>query len=70
MTKLNLDVDTPDKIAPILRLAAETYYELASEFVSTWRDQRAGAVWNHIAKILEHAADSIDRVNPCRAARH
>lgn len=39
---MDLDVDTPEKVAPILR--------------------EAGKVWSKIAKILERAANQIDKV--------
>ncbi len=58
--KLNLDVDAPDKVARVLRAAAQEYYESAGELESAWGDKGAGRPWVKIAKILERAADSID----------
>jgi hypothetical protein len=59
---LDLDVDHPDKVARILRNAAATYYEAASELESAWQDPGAGRPWEKIAKILESAADKVDKV--------
>jgi len=62
MADLDLDVDAPDKVSDILRDAAEDYYESASELGSAWTDRSAGRVWTRIAKILEAAADKIDKL--------
>jgi hypothetical protein len=67
---LNLDVDSPDKVSAVLRAAANEYYQSASELESAWQDKRAGAPWAKIARILEHAADQIDKsVNPASKIR-
>lgn len=58
---LDLDVDSPEKVARILRDAAESYYESASELESAWQDSGAGRPWEKIAKILEAAADRVDK---------
>lgn len=42
---LDLDVDSPEKVARILRNAAESYYESASELESAWQDRGAGRPW-------------------------
>lgn len=62
MKNLDLDVDEPDKVAKILREAAEQYYESASELESAWQDKAAGKPWTLIAQILERAANQIDLV--------
>ena len=62
MPDLDLDVDAPDKIAAILRAAAQSYHESASELQSAWQDRHAGAPWSKIARILERAADQVDKV--------
>jgi len=59
---LDLDVDAPDKVAPVLRRAAERFYESASELEAAWQDKNAGRPWVKIARILERAAKSIDKV--------
>ncbi len=59
MAKIDLDVDAPEKVAPILDKAAEAYYESASELASAWQDKYAGQPWVQIAKILERAAAQI-----------
>jgi hypothetical protein len=58
---LDLDVDAPDKVAPVLRRAAEKFYESASELEAAWQDKAAGRPWIKIAQILERAANSIDK---------
>jgi hypothetical protein len=59
---LDLDVDSPEKVSDILRNAAEEYYESEGELSSVWQDKQAGKVWTKIARILERAADSIDKI--------
>jgi hypothetical protein len=58
---MNLDVDAPDEVSDVLRTAADKYYESAGELESSWQDKGAGRPWEIIAKILEHAADQIDK---------
>lgn len=63
MKNLDLDVDSPDKVSTVLRNAAEAYNDSASELASAWQDSSAGKPWEKIARILEQAADRIDRLN-------
>ena len=58
---LDLDVDAPDKVSAILHAAAIAYYESDSELQSAWQDKQAGTPWAKIARILERAADQIDK---------
>ena len=60
---LDLDVDTPDKVADILRQAAQEYYEAEGELSASWQDPGAGFIWAKIAKILEAAATKIDKLD-------
>jgi len=57
---LNLDVDTPEKVAPVLRRAAEAFFDAAGELESAWQDPHAGRPWQRIAKILDACAEKID----------
>jgi hypothetical protein len=57
---LNLDVDSPEKVARVLRRAAEAYYESAGELDAAWQDPGAGRPWDKLAKILDRAADSAE----------
>ncbi len=57
---LNLDVDDPDKVADILRRAAEFYRASGAELRSAWQDPNL-KVWDHIAVVLERAAKSVDK---------
>lgn len=59
---LDLDVDDVEKLPQILREAADAYRESESELSSAWQDKQAGKVWGKVAKILERAADQIDKV--------
>jgi len=59
---LDLDVDAPEKIPNILRTATEVFYDSSSELSSAWQDREAGKIWSRIAKILERAAYSIDKI--------
>jgi acyl-CoA reductase-like NAD-dependent aldehyde dehydrogenase len=60
MPDLDLDVDTPEKVAEVLRRAAQRFNESASELESAWQDRNAGKVWVKFAEILERAAKSCD----------
>jgi acyl-CoA reductase-like NAD-dependent aldehyde dehydrogenase len=57
----DLDLDAPEKVAGVLRAAAEQYRESASELAVAWQDKNAGKVWARLARILERAADQCDR---------
>ena len=59
---LDLDVDSPEKLPGILRLAAQRFYESAGELEAAWQDKNAGKVWTRFARILERSADSCERV--------
>jgi len=61
MPDLDLDVDTPEELAPVLRAAADQYNESASELQSAWQDPHAGKVWAKFAVILERAADQAEK---------
>ncbi len=56
---LDLDVDHPDKIAAILRAAADTFYQASEDCKANWQDTNAGRPWTQAAKILERAAAQI-----------
>lgn len=58
---LDLDVDAPDQVADVLRAAAQEYFEAEEELSSAWQDPQAGKVWTKIARILERAANQVDR---------
>lgn len=57
----DLDVDSPDKVAPILRHLADSYRESASELATAWQDKNAGKVWDRLARILDRAADQAEK---------
>ena len=59
---LDLDVDTPENVPGVLRAAAQEYLESELELEGAWQDKQAGKVWAKIAKILERAADQIDKL--------
>jgi hypothetical protein len=61
MAKLDLDVDAPDKVAPVLASAAQQFYDSASELQSAWQEKAAGRPWEIIAKELEAAASRIKK---------
>ena len=61
MAELNLDVDSPDKVAAVLRAAAEEYVSAAIELGEAWQDKGAGRPWLKIAAILDRAAKQIDK---------
>ena len=59
--KLDLDVDAPDKVAPVLYKAAEQFYYSAGELEAAWQSKSAGRPWIVIARILENAANQIEK---------
>ena len=60
MLDQDLNVDHPDKVATILRNAAQAAYEAAGELSAAWQDKTAGAPWNVVAKELERCATRIE----------
>ena len=61
MKNTDLDVDAPEKAPNALRAAADRYYESTGELQSSWGDPQAGKIWTKFARILERAADSVDK---------
>ena len=59
---MDLDVASPDKVAAVLRAAADAYYESASELESAWQDPGAGKPWEKLARILESAANRAEKI--------
>lgn len=64
MKNTDLDIDTPEEVSKILRHASQLYYESEIELASTWQDKNAGKIWGKIARILESAANNIDKLIP------
>jgi hypothetical protein len=58
---LNLDVDSPEKVAVVLRRAVDAFHQSATELSGAWQDRSAGKPWETIAVILESAASQIER---------
>jgi len=63
---LDLDVDAPEKVPNVLRAAAEQFYEAEGELSAAWGDPQAGKIWTDFARILERAADSMDKARQRR----
>jgi hypothetical protein len=61
LSRLDLDVDAPDEVAPVLSAAAEAYNASGLELATTWQDDRTPLVWNRIAGILDGAALNIEQ---------
>jgi len=61
MKSIDLDVATPEAVPAVLREAAQQYHATVIDLSAAWGDKQAGKVWDDIAKVLERAADSIDR---------
>ena len=58
----NLEVDAPNHVSAILRNAARLYHEDAAMLESSWQSCDAGkGPWSKTARILERAADQIDK---------
>lgn len=58
---LDLNVDAPDKVALVLRAAAQAFAESEVELQAAWGEPSAGRVWRELAKIMDRAADSAER---------
>ena len=54
--RLNLDVDSPEKVIFVLLAAVDAFNDTAAELESAWQDKSAGKPWTVIAKELETAA--------------
>jgi len=56
---LDLDVDSPEKVALVLQHAANEFYDSANELQSAWQTKEQ-SVWHKIAAILEKAANQVN----------
>ena len=54
----------PDEVPDTLRALAQRMIEDAGDLESAWQDKQAGHPWIMIARILERAADQIERKLP------
>ena len=59
-SKLDLDVDAPDKVAGVLRVAAEAYSASSTELAAAWQDDRSPMIWASIASCLDTAAGMVE----------
>lgn len=59
--KTDLDVRSPEEVPVVLSRAANMFAESASELEGAWQDKGAGKPWLIIARILDAAADKIER---------
>lgn len=59
--QFNLDVSSPDKLAPVLRAMSEQFIADAMELDAAWQDSSAGKPWVALAKVLERAAEQADK---------
>ncbi len=53
--KMNLDVNSPDKVPLVLAFVIDKYRQDAADLRSAWQDGNAGSEWNRIANVLEKA---------------
>jgi hypothetical protein len=60
--EMNLDVDAPDKVAGVLRTAADAYQQSAEERMQAQPEDRTPVIWAGIAGLLDSAADAIERI--------
>ena len=60
--EITLDVDAPDKVAGVLRAAADAYLQDAGERIEARPDDRTPVIWAAIAGLLDNAADAIERI--------
>jgi hypothetical protein len=60
--ELNLDVDTPDKVADVLTAAANAYQASAAELSAIWQDRHIPLIWAEIAGELDIASYRIAQI--------
>ena len=53
---------SPNKIADVLRNAAQKMYEDARELEAAWQDSEAGRVWHRIARELDRTANRVEQI--------
>lgn len=58
----NLDVDSPHKVADVLRRAAQKYYDMASEMAAKSLDAKLARLWSDLGKALDAAADQAEQL--------
>lgn len=61
MARFDLDVDSPEQIAPVLESAAEEFSADAIELESAHQDTTAGKPWTIVADELNKAAERIGK---------
>jgi hypothetical protein len=61
-SELNLDVDSPDKVAGVLTAVATAYQESAVELSAAWQDRQIPMIWAAIATELDVAAWRIEKI--------
>lgn len=61
-SKFDLDVETPEAVARILREVAEQFACDAYTLNASWQSKSAGRVWNRMAKVLEQAATRCEQI--------
>ena len=59
---LNLDVEAPDKVAGVLRAAADAYQQRAEEQMQAQPQDRTPVIWAAAAGLLDDAADAIGQI--------
>lgn len=58
--KLNLDVDSPEKVIDVLNAAIAAYYESSNVLTASWQNCAAGLPWITIAKIFEQTVKALE----------
>ena len=61
-TQLNLDVETPEQVAIVLRRAATAYAASAADLRSAHQDSNAGRPWERIARALDLTAIRVEQI--------
>jgi len=62
MKNLDLDVDAPERVADVLKRAAQAYYESHSELSAAWQDRHAGRVWSKLGAEFEKFAARVEKI--------
>jgi hypothetical protein len=60
--EMNLDVDAPEKVVGVLRVAADAYQQSGEERMQAQPEDRTPVIWAAVAGLLDSAADAIERI--------
>ena len=60
--ELTLNVEAPDKVADVLRAAADAYQQRAEAQIQAQPEDRTPVIWAGVAGLLDNVADTIEQM--------